>query len=252
MRLSHLSLSSFMCSTFNSLRRSLKIFFFFSLSVCLLGPVCVCRAGATTRVGWNSYVNRRSSTGPQKWAKGHLVPCEAQVGQDHLLAGVIVGLLLRLFVLFSGLLLLVNKHFGNEPFQAKKSLKNKTTWSYMIDKPLRFFSFWMDIQLRFSAVLSPSQPWSSSAQLSPTCASPAVGHRSSKIQQKKRKHTVKRWYRDMSVHSEKIWGRTIRSVRLSSSSSSFFRFSKWASIRVWSSVRSFSMRLRWMSWELLF
>lgn len=52
-------------------------------------------------------------------AKGHLVPREAQVGQDHLLAGVVVGLLLRLYVLFSGLLLLVSKHVSNKPFQAE-------------------------------------------------------------------------------------------------------------------------------------
>lgn len=38
----YLSLSSFIWSIFNSLRRSLRIFFFFSLSVCLFGPVCVC------------------------------------------------------------------------------------------------------------------------------------------------------------------------------------------------------------------
>lgn len=38
----YLSLSSFTWSIFNSLRRSLRIFFFFSLSVCLFGPVCVC------------------------------------------------------------------------------------------------------------------------------------------------------------------------------------------------------------------
>ena len=38
----YLSESSLMWSTFSSLRRSLRIFFFFSRSVCLLGPVCVC------------------------------------------------------------------------------------------------------------------------------------------------------------------------------------------------------------------
>ena len=43
---------------------------------------------------------------------------------------------------------------------------------------------------------------------------------------------------------------TMRSVRPISSSSSFLRLSKWASIRLCSSVKSFSMRLRWMSWDV--
>lgn len=42
----YLSLSSFMWSTLNSLRRSLRIFLFFSLSVCLLVPVWVCWTAA--------------------------------------------------------------------------------------------------------------------------------------------------------------------------------------------------------------
>ncbi len=37
--------SSLIWSIFNSLRRSLRTFFFFSLSVGLLGPVCVCKSG---------------------------------------------------------------------------------------------------------------------------------------------------------------------------------------------------------------
>lgn len=45
---------------------------------------------------------------------------------------------------------------------------------------------------------------------------------------------------------------TIRWVSLMSSSSSFFLFSKWASMSVCSSVRSFSMRLRWISWGDVF
>lgn len=42
---------------------------------------------------------------------------------------------------------------------------------------------------------------------------------------------------------------TILSLRLMSSSSSFFLWSKWTSIRVWSSSKSFSMRFLWMSWR---
>lgn len=48
--------------------------------------------------------------GVVRGAKHHLVPSEAQVGQDQLLAGVVAGLLLRFFVLFSGLLVLASKH----------------------------------------------------------------------------------------------------------------------------------------------
>lgn len=52
-----------------------------------------------------------------------------------------------------------------------------------------------------------------------------------------------------SIYRSRRVRRTMRAVRLRSSSSSFLRFSKWASIRVWSSVRSFSIRFRWMSWN---
>lgn len=58
------------------------------------------------------------------------------------------------------------------------------------------------------------------------------------------KHVAGWW-----CHPEATGTLTMRSVRLRSSSSSFLRFSKWSSISVWSSVRSFSMRLRWMSWD---
>lgn len=46
-------------------------------------------------------------------AERHLVPREAQVGQDQLLAGVVVGLLLRFLVLSSGLFLLVGTQAAN-------------------------------------------------------------------------------------------------------------------------------------------
>lgn len=42
-------------------------------------------------------------------------------------------------------------------------------------------------------------------------------------------------------------GPTILSFRWISSSSSFFLLSKWTSIKVWSSIRSFSILLRWIS-----
>lgn len=57
-------------------------------------------------------------------AKHHLVAREAQVGQDQLLAGVLVRLLLRFFVLFSGLLLLLSKH-GDKLFQSLQFEKAK-------------------------------------------------------------------------------------------------------------------------------
>lgn len=65
--LCYLSESSLMWSTFSSLRRSLRIFFFFSLSVGLLGPDCVCMS-ERRHVCWRA-LNSMSCISPRSLIK---------------------------------------------------------------------------------------------------------------------------------------------------------------------------------------
>lgn len=58
---------------------------------------------------------------------------------------------------------------------------------------------------------------------------------------------VSRPWRRRPTNSAYLWTITILSLRWISSSSSFFLLSKWTSIKVWSSIRSFSILLRWIS-----
>lgn len=114
----------------------------------------------------------------------------------------------------------------------------------------------LDSQPVCSAVLALSLFWSSSALPSLTCASPAAGKtnrpRRILVTQNEPLELLQSWYWRLKVWScsRKVsYQHTMRSVRSMSSSSSFFRFSKWASIRDCSSVRSFSIRFLWMSWN---
>lgn len=106
----YLSLSSLRWSMFSSLRRSFRTFFFFSLSVCLFVPGCVC---------WEALINQPFMH-PESclfiserfyyyyYYYHYLVSSKTQICQNHLLPCIIVCFLFCFFFLFSCLLILVD------------------------------------------------------------------------------------------------------------------------------------------------